>query len=100
MSAGVELGTPWSQDQSRFVSRVRCVVALLIQDACRCYSPFGQDMWRELWAHLSTHSLPGAMPKNFSFLSPGLPGPLGSRSGSVSWKSVASMYTTLLRGTG
>ena len=50
-------------------------------------------------AHLSTHSLPGAMPKNFSLFSPGLPEPLGSTSGSVSWKSVSSMYTTLLSGT-
>ncbi len=37
----------------------------------------GGKSWK---AHLSTHSLPGAMPKNFSFL----PGPLGCRSGSAS----------------
>ena len=55
---------------------------------------------RGVKTHFSTHSLSGAMPKNFSLLSPGLPGPLGALSGSTSRKSVSSMYTTLLRGTG
>lgn len=55
---------------------------------------------RGVKAHFSTHSLSGAMPKNFSRFSPGLPGPLGALSGSTSRKSVSSMYTTLLRGTG
>ena len=82
------------------MSSVCCVVAHWTQEAHRLYGLSSKVCEESREAHLSTHSLPGAMPKNFSFLSPGLPGPLGSRSGSVSWKSVASMYTTLLRGTG